>query len=124
MLMTTLNIGFGLVTVASLIYAIYANRKTARIIDYNREQAWEIYRQSTKVLGHYQDLEKSNLKEPSQVEHVAKGEMAAQEVLLSAVRMIKRFEKKFTKETISKWLQEGKLPNESHAHSFNNYADE
>ena len=111
------------ITVLSFVYAVYANRKTARIVSYNREQSWEIYRQATEVLARYQSLQKSQLTDPGQIQAVAAGETAARELVLSAIRMIKRFEKEFTKEKINHWLQAGKLDNESHLKPFMNLTE-
>ncbi|MBI5001231.1 MAG: hypothetical protein HZB92_06890 [Euryarchaeota archaeon] len=41
------------VGVIGLIYAIYVNGQRAKLIDYNREQAWENYRQSLETLARY-----------------------------------------------------------------------
>ena len=66
-------------------------------------------------------LEKLKESDKSIIEHTAKGEMSAQELLVNSIRMIKRFEKNFDLETIDKWYKEGKLPNESHVEAFKSY---
>lgn len=112
---------FGIITIISFLYAIYVNRKHAKLLDYNREQAWEIYRQASNALSHYQELEKSNINEQNLIVHIAKGEKSAQELIASTTLMIKRFEKAFTFETIDKWAKEGKLPNETHVKSMKSF---
>jgi hypothetical protein len=108
------------VTVLSFIYAIYENRRHAKLVSYNREQAWEIYRQTLKVLDRYQEIKKSKTDEDI-LKHTVEGEAYAQELLVSSIRMIKRFEKKFDSETIDKWHKEGKIPNESNVKAFKIY---
>jgi hypothetical protein len=110
------------ITVLSFIYAVYANRKAAKIIDYNREQSWELYRLSSNVLARYQQLEAIKFTDTAQVENIAKGEVTAQELVLNAIRMIKRFEKNFTRKQIDIWLKEGRLVNETHLKPFMNLA--
>ena len=106
------------VTISSFIYAIYENRRHAKLVNYNREQAWEIYRQITKSLFYYQELERFKIDDRNLVENISKGEMATQELLINSIRMIKRFEKKFDFETIDVWYKHSKLPNESHVKAF------
>ena len=65
------------ITVISLIYAIYVNRKHSKLINYNRDQAWELYRQSSKVLGFYQELEKVSTDNKEIIINTAKGESAS-----------------------------------------------
>ncbi len=109
-----------LVGVLSFIYAVYENRQRAKLIDYNREQAWEIYRQSSATLLFYQNVEKkkNEIDDKSIIEDVIRGETSASELVRNSIRMIKRFEKKFDNETIDRWYKERKIPNESHVEVF------
>ncbi len=109
------------VTVVSFIYAIYVNRELVRLRDYNREQAWEIYRQSYNVLARYQDLQALGVDNKKLIENVAAGETSSTELVVSSIQMIKRFEKKFDSQTIDEWYKQGKLPNESHLQAFKRY---
>ncbi len=106
--------------VLSFSYAVYENRRRAKLIDYNREQAWEIYRQSTTTLLFYQNVgkKKNEIVDTSIIEDVIRGETSAYELVWNSIRMIKRFEKKFDNEIIDKWYKEGKIPNESHVEAF------
>jgi hypothetical protein len=108
------------VGVLSFIYAIYENRQRAKLIDYNREQAWEIYRQSSTTLLFYQNVEKkkNEIDDKNIIEDVIRGETSSSELVRNSIRMIKRFEKKFDNETIDRWYKEGKIPNESHVEAF------
>ncbi|HOX53980.1 MAG: hypothetical protein PHI86_03115 [Candidatus Omnitrophica bacterium] len=113
-----------LITFVSFGYAIYANKKHSKLVNYNREQAWEIYRQSTAVLAAYQKLEKMNIGDKEAVALIAKAEAHANELTFNSIKMIKRFEKKYTKETIKKWAEEGKLDShESHIKAFQNLVE-
>ena len=116
-----LTILASLITIISLAYAIYSNRKHSKLINYNREQSWEIYRQASKVLAHFQALENLNSENKEFITHIAKGESATQELTLNTIKMIKRFENKFDSDTIKKWEQEGRLANESHVKAFKGY---
>lgn len=109
-----------IVTVLSAVYAVYANRKTASIVDYNREQSWEVYRMSSNVLARCQNIEAIEHFDPQHIADVAKAEAAAQELCVSAIRMIKRFEPDYSKEKIQIWLEEGKIVNQSHLKPFLN----
>jgi hypothetical protein len=85
--------------------------------------AWEIYRQISISLECYQNIQKIINKDNNRetLELVTRGEGNDQELLLNAIKMIKRFEKKFDSESIKKW-REGKLiPNESHENTFKKY---
>ena len=106
------------ITVLSAVYAVYANRKTAKIVDYNREQSWEIYRLSTNVLGRFQNIEKIQVTDQDEIADIAKGEVLAQELVMGSIQMIKRFEENFTKRQINLWLAEGKIANETHLKPF------
>jgi len=110
------------ITVISFIYAIYENRRNAKLINYNREQAWEIYRQASNVLAVYQDLKKLEINNIKFREDIIQGETFAQELVNNCIHMIKRFEKKFDSETIKKWSEGNLLPNESHAIAFKRIA--
>ena len=107
-----------LITAGSFIYAIYENRRHAKLINYNREQAWEIYRQVSRVLFYYQELENSNINDKNIFATVSKGEIVAQELIVSSMHMIKRFEKKYDFDSIDTWSKQGKIPNESHVKAF------
>jgi hypothetical protein len=109
------------ITVISLIYAIYENKRRVKLEDYNREQAWEIYRQSSNVLGLYQQINDLNINNPNLIKLDAQGERAAIELVVNSVRMIKRFEKKYNEEQIQKWTEQGKLINETHVRTFRNF---
>ncbi len=114
----TIGIFGAMITITSFLYALYENRQRRKLLDYNREQAWEIYRQAAFVIQFYQFIEKSNSSDNNIVVNAAKGERSAQELLVSSIRMIKRFEKRFDREMIEKWAKDGKLPNESHMKTF------
>lgn len=112
-----------IITVASLVLAISSDRKYGKLINYNREMAWEIYRQASISLECYQDIHKiinkGNNKEI--LEKVTRGEGNDQELLLNAIKMIKRFEKKFDSGSIEKWTEGKLIPNESHMDAFKKY---
>jgi hypothetical protein len=110
-----------IITIISFIYAIYTNRRHAKLVDFNREHAWEIYRLSDKVLNRFQTLQIGNTDKTQLLTNINKGEEAAQELLLDTIRMIKRFEKKFNSETIDNWFKNKKIPNESHVEAFKKY---
>ncbi len=112
-----------LITVISFIYAIHRNRKLKKLEDYNREQAWELYRQSAKVLCLSQELEQIPTNDKNTITTTAKNEAASQELILSAIRMIKRFEPKYDIETIESWTKLGRLANESHIKAFKAYIE-
>ncbi len=112
-----------IVTVLSAVYAVYANRKTAKIVDYNREQSWELYRMASNVLARCQALEGAEHPNPQFMVDSAKAEVAATELTMSTIRMIKRFEEDFSKKRIQAWLEEGKVVNESHLKPFLNLAN-
>jgi hypothetical protein len=114
-----------IVTIVSFGYAVYVNRRHSKLINYNREQAWEIYRQSSNVLAAYQKLERMNIENKEATALVAKAEAHAMELTLNSIRMIKRFEKKYTAQTIQKWAQEGRLDShESHIQAFKKYIED
>ncbi|MDD5496054.1 MAG: hypothetical protein PHP46_03005 [Candidatus Omnitrophica bacterium] len=110
-----------IIAILSFIYAIYENRKNRKLINYNREQAWEIYRQSSNVLAFYQILQDFKLDGKEVIRNIAAGERAALELVLSSIRMIKQFEKKFDAAKIEEWHKEGRLVNETHIKAFKNY---
>ncbi len=111
------------ITILSFIYAIYENRRNAKLVNYNRDQAWEIYRQSSNALAVYQELAKLDLANASIKfkELLSKGETYCQELINNCIRMIKRFEKKFDSESIELWARKGLLPNESHIVAFKHH---
>jgi len=110
-------------TALSLIYAFFENRRRAKLVDYNREHAWEIYRLTTKVLQHLQELQDSNEDKTKSLISITKGEAAAQVLIVDTIRMIKRFEKKFDSETIDIWFKNERIPNESHVKAFKEYTN-
>jgi glycosylphosphatidylinositol transamidase (GPIT) subunit GPI8 len=111
------------VTVISFIYAVYTNRRHSRLINYNREQAWENYRQASNVLAMCQILSKIGAENKEIVSWVAKAEIQAKELTFNSIRMIKRFEKKYDPEAIDKWHQDGRLNHESHVQIFKTYIE-
>ncbi len=111
------------ITAISFIYAIYENRRHAKLVNYNREQAWEIYRLTTKVLSRLQELQNVKVDNTETLVSITKGEEAAQELILDAIKMIKRFEKKYDSDTIDNWFKNKKIPNESHVKAFKSYTD-
>ena len=112
-----------IITFASFIYAIYANRKHSKLINYNREQAWEIYRQSSNVLAMCQALEKMNIENKDIAAWVARAETQSKELTFNSIRIIKRFEKKYDAKTIDKWREDGRLNHESHIQVFKSYIE-
>ena len=106
------------ITFVSLGYAIYENRRNVKLINFNREQAWEIYRQSTRVLQYLQMIEKIETDNSGVIENVSKGEAVTQELMSNSIHLIKRFEKDFSEDQIKRWYDQGKLPNESHLKTF------
>jgi len=121
---TVLAILGTLVTVVSFGYAIYVNRKLAKISFYNREQAWDIYRQASGVLAAYQKLEKMKIENVEAISLISKAEAEAKELTLNSMKMIKRFEKIFSQESIDKWVKEGRLDtHESHIQAFKKLID-
>jgi len=111
------------IAIISFIYAIYENRRHAKLVDYNREHAWEIYRLTTKVLSHFQELQNINEDRTKTLISITKGEEATQELILDTIRMIKRFEKKYDSGTIDNWFKNGRIPNESHVKAFKAYTN-
>lgn len=108
-----------LITTVSFVYAVYANKKTAKLINYNREQAWDIYRQSSQVLAAYQKLERMNIQNKEAAILISRAEAHASELTRNSIKMIKRFEKEYSSETIKKWVEEGRLDShESHIQAF------
>jgi len=109
-----------LITAVSFWYAISVSKKHSKLINYNREQAWDIYRQASAVLAGYQKLENLNIENREAAMLIARAEAHATELTLNSIKMIKRFENEFTTESIKKWAAEGKLdPHESHIQAFN-----
>ena len=113
------------ITVFSLLYAVYANRKHYKLVNYNREQAWELYRQASTVLAYFQNLEinLSNTNDKDIITNTTKGEASAQALILYSIRNIKRFEHQYNRDTIEKWQKEKKIANESHVKAFKDYVD-
>ncbi|TAL22247.1 MAG: hypothetical protein EPN94_11450 [Nitrospirae bacterium] len=111
------------ITVTSLVLAIAFDKKYGKLVNYNREMAWEIYRQISISLECYQNIQKILNQNDNRelLEWVTKGEGNDQELLLNAIKMIKRFEKNFDSESIKKWTEGKLIPNESHAIAFNKY---
>ena len=109
------------VTVASLLFALNTNSQLAKLEDYNREQAWEIYRQASITLGFYQKMNDLKINNSDFIKLNSAGERASIELVIDCVRMIKRFEKKYSEEEIQKWLKAGKLINDTHVQTFRNF---
>jgi len=87
--------------------------------------AWEIYRQISASLQFYQEIQ-PKLKDIKNNEYeifelVTKGEQNDQELLLSAIKMIKRVERKFDEGSIERWTEGKIIMNESHAKAFKRY---
>jgi hypothetical protein len=118
-----LSIGGTIITVASFAWAIASDKKYGKLIDYNREMAWEIYRQISASLQYYQELQGKlkSINNNEILELVTKGETNDQELLLNAIKMIKRVEKKFDEDSIKKWTEGKIIPNESHVNAFKKY---
>jgi hypothetical protein len=112
-----------IITVTSLILAISFDRKYGKLVNYNREMAWEIYRQISVSLECYQSIQEIINKDDNKeiLEMVTRGEENNQELLLNAIKMIKRFEKKFDSDSIKKWTEGKLIPNESHEDAFRKY---
>jgi hypothetical protein len=112
-----------IITVTSLVLAISFDRKYGKLINYNREMAWEIYRQISISLECYQDIQKIINEDDNKeiLKMVTRGEGNDQELLLNAIKMIKRVEKKFDSESIKKWTEGKLIPNESHEKAFKRY---
>lgn len=111
------------IAIIGIILTIVFERKYKKLIDYNREMAWEIYRQISISLECYQNLQKLTNKSDNKeiLEMVVRGEGNDQELLLNAIKMIKRVEKKFDDISINKWVEGKIIPNESHAIAFKKY---
>jgi hypothetical protein len=120
-----LSIAGTIITFASFAWAIASDQRYGKLINYNREMAWEIYRQISASLQFYQEIQDKskdiNNNERQIAELVAKGEYNDQELLLSAIKVIKRVEKKFDEESIKKWTEGKIIPNESHVNAFRKY---
>ena len=93
-----------------------------KLEDYNREQAWDLYKQAAKVLGDMQNIKQST-NDQNIIKEAAKGGASNQELALNAIRMIKRFEPKYDIETIENWEKLGRLGNESHVKAFKAYVE-
>ncbi|PKM92956.1 MAG: hypothetical protein CVU80_00690 [Elusimicrobia bacterium HGW-Elusimicrobia-4] len=114
----TLEIVGTVITTLSFIYAIYENRQRAKLTNYNREQAWEIYRQSLRAVTACQQIDVNKINDKEIIKYIIEGEANTQELAINAIRMIKRFEKQFDTEVIEKWFKEGKIQNESQLKAF------
>jgi hypothetical protein len=120
---TLIAIAGTVITFVSFFYAIYTNRKLKKLENYNREQAWELYRQAIKVLDHMQKIEQISTNDQNIIKEAAKGEAANQELVLNAIRMIRRFEPRYDLETIESWEKIGRFGNESHIKAFKSYIE-
>jgi hypothetical protein len=109
------------ITVISFFYALYTGNRLTKLKNYNREQAWEIYRQASNVLGLYQLIDDLHIDNSNLIKLNAQGERAALELVVNSVRMVKRFENKYSEEQIKRWFEQGKLINESHVKTFRNF---
>jgi len=110
-----------LVTVASFIFAIYSNQRYNKLESYNREESWEIYRQSSNVLSLVQGIEKLKINNSDLIRLSAQGERAAIELTVSSIKSIKRFAEKYDEETINLWNQNGRLVNDTHIKTFRSF---
>jgi hypothetical protein len=112
-----------LITTTSLFLAISFDKKYGKLVNYNREMAWEIYRQISISLECYQNIQKLINRDNNRelLEMVTRGEGNDQELLLNAIKMIKRFEKKYDAESIKKWTEGKLIPNETHVNAFNKF---
>jgi hypothetical protein len=79
------------ITIISLVFAISSDGKYGKLLNYNREMAWEIYRQISISLKCYQDIQKiiNNDGNKKILEIVTRGETNDQESLLNTIKMIK-----------------------------------
>ena len=111
-----------IVTLVSFIYAIYANQRYATLEDYNREQSWEIYRQSSNVLAFPQEIDKLKIENTNLIKLEAQGERAATELTISTIRNIKRSEKQYDDSIIDKWAKQGKVINDTHIRIFKSFS--
>ncbi len=113
-----------MITIISFIYAIYVNNKHKKLLNYNREQSWEVYRQATKILMIFQELEKMSIADKSAIVKIAKGESCSQELAFNSIKIIKRYTEKFDLSILEKWNKEGKFNNESHFNAFKVFLDD
>ena len=109
-----------IITVVSFKYAFYTNKRFIKLEDYNREQAWDIYRQASNVVAFYQQIYNLKIDNQDLNKLNSAGEHAAIELAVDSVKMIKRFEKKYNEEEIQRWLKQGKIQNDSHLQTFRN----
>ena len=113
-----------LITVLSLIFAIYSHRKNIKLVNFNREQAWDNYHLSSEILAAYQNLEKMEINNNEAKCLIAKGEAEARTLAKNSIKMIKRFEKQYDEETIQKWAQNNRLHSgTAHIDVFKQYID-
>jgi hypothetical protein len=113
-----------IITVLSFGNAIYANGKNKKLINFNREQAWDNYQLSSEVLSVLQKLEKMEISDVDMKCLVSKGEAEARTLAKNSIKMIKRFEKEFNEATIQKWADNNKLHSGTqHVDVFKNYID-
>ncbi len=47
-----LTIAGTVITILSFGYAVYSNKRHLKLINYNREQSWEVYALASNVLQH------------------------------------------------------------------------
>ncbi len=120
--MDTLNIVSLLVGFASLIYAVTQGAKNKKLNNYFRLEAWLLYDQSCEVLARMQDIDREfnsdNLDKEVIGKKIVETNCAGTQLLKDTVKNIKKTEKKFNKEIISKWFNDKRIPNESHIHVF------
>ncbi|MDD5040676.1 MAG: hypothetical protein PHY34_06040 [Patescibacteria group bacterium] len=119
-----LTIFGALVTFSSFIFAIYSHTKNIKLINFNRDQAWDNYHQASEVLAVYQRLEKMDITNSEAKCLIAKGEAEARILAKNSIKMIKRFEKQYDEKSIKKWAEENRLHSgESHIDTFMQYVD-
>lgn len=110
-------------TVISLVYAVYQTREKKKLEEYVRSQAWYIYSKANNVsgiaqagLGAYKQAHAQSLN-TEVLELMAKTDAFGQDLFRETIRQIQLAEPDFIHNQIDAWVSDGKL-DKDHAALF------
>ena len=106
------------ITLVSFIYAIIQGRQLKKLQEFNRENSWELFRQTVSSIAAIQRIDVTAIPNKEIAFEFGRINSTLQEIAMKSIGMIKRFEKEFDEKMIAEWKNSGKLENETNVHAF------
>lgn len=108
--------GVGLVvTVVSLVYAVYQGRERRKLADFTRGQVWHLYSHANRTILHLQGAQErykslgAEHADRDLTEFISMADAYGQDLIRETVRQIQLSEPSFTMKDIEGWVSQGKI---------------